>query len=429
MPEDPANPRGNGASYLYMAAAFVVVVAGMRAAAAIVNPLLLAIFLSVVSAPAYLGLIRRGISNWLSLLIVIGVLSVVVLSVVFVVTDSIAGFTSRHVYYRDLLNERTEALQRRFDELISPSDPETSDPETSDSETSDTETSDTETSDTESSDPETPDPETPDPETSDPDTSDPETTLLDSVLTLNGDRSTSGDTSATESPPDPAATWREFLSEQFSPGAVISLAASVAGSIGQLLGKALLILIAVIFILLEVGTFTRKVRAAFSHTDEAAARGQKIVRSMHDYIVIKTWVSLATGVLILIMLKVIGVPYAVLWGLLAFLFNFIPNIGSIIASVPTILIAWLELGTLPAVAVGVSYLIVNVSMGNLLEPRLMGHGLGLSPLVVFCSMVFWGWTLGPVGMLLSVPLTMAARIAMESFEDTRWIAILMGKGN
>jgi len=114
------------------------------------------------------------------------------------------------------------------------------------------------------------------------------------------------------------------------------------------------------------------------------------------------------------------------WALLAFLLNFIPNIGSIIAAIPALLIAWLELTTLSAIGCAIGYIAVNVGIGNILEPRLMGRSLGLSPLVVFCSMIFWGWVLGPVGMLLSVPLTMTVHIVLNGFDDTRWIATIMG---
>ena len=117
-----------------------------------------------------------------------------------------------------------------------------------------------------------------------------------------------------------------------------------------------------------------------------------------------------------------------MWGLIAFLLNFIPTVGSIIAAVPTILLALIQLGPLPAGLVALGYLVVNVSVGNLLEPRLMGKGLNLSPLVVFLSLVFWGWVLGPVGMLLSIPLTIMVKISLENDEDTRWIGVMLGSG-
>lgn len=121
-----------------------------------------------------------------------------------------------------------------------------------------------------------------------------------------------------------------------------------------------------------------------------------------------------------------GIDYALLWGVLAFLLNFVPNIGSIIAAVPAVLLALIQLGPFSALMTAMGYLIANMVMGNIIEPRYMGKGLGLSTLVVFLSLVFWGWVLGPVGMLLSVPLTMLMKIALESSDETRWLAILMG---
>jgi predicted PurR-regulated permease PerM len=111
---------------------------------------------------------------------------------------------------------------------------------------------------------------------------------------------------------------------------------------------------------------------------------------------------------------------------LAFLLNFVPSIGSIIAAVPAILLALIQLGSGTALMAGLGYLVVNIVIGSIIEPRIMGRGLGLSTLVVFLSLVFWGWVLGPVGMLLSVPLTMTLKIALDSREDTQWIGVLLG---
>jgi predicted PurR-regulated permease PerM len=137
-------------------------------------------------------------------------------------------------------------------------------------------------------------------------------------------------------------------------------------------------------------------------------------------------VSLATGVLVAVWLVVLGLDYPLLWGLLAFLLNYVPNIGSIIAAVPAVLLAVVQLGILRALLVAAGFLVVNLVMGGAVEPRFMGRGLGLSTLVVFLSLLFWGWLLGPVGMLLSVPLTMTVKIALDSREDTRWAAVLLG---
>jgi len=141
---------------------------------------------------------------------------------------------------------------------------------------------------------------------------------------------------------------------------------------------------------------------------------------------IKSWMSLATGIAVFILLAVVGVNYAVLWGLLAFFLNYVPNIGSIIAAIPAILLALIQLGFVKSIIVAGGFVVINLVVGNVIEPRFMGRGLGLSTLVVFLSLLFWGWVLGPVGMLLSVPLTMTAKIALDSREETRWLAILLG---
>jgi predicted PurR-regulated permease PerM len=143
---------------------------------------------------------------------------------------------------------------------------------------------------------------------------------------------------------------------------------------------------------------------------------------------IKTLVSLATGILVTIALAIIGVDYPILWGLLAFLLNFIPTFGSILAAVPPVLLAVVQLGVGEAFFIAIFYVLVNVIVGSVLEPRFMGRGLDLSSLVVFLSLVFWGWILGPVGMLLSVPLTIMVKIALENSEDTRWIGVMLGAG-
>lgn len=226
--------------------------------------------------------------------------------------------------------------------------------------------------------------------------------------------------------PDTEQSWTDEVFGQFEPSTLIRLATTVVQSLGLLLSKTMLVLLMVVFILLEAPRFTRKINEAFVRTEEATERAAQIVKSVQHYIVIKTWISLITGVVIAVWLHFIGISHAPLWGLIAFLFNYIPNVGSFIAAIPAVLIGWLELGGLPAFACVFGYVAVNGILGNFVEPRMMGKSLGISPLVVFCCMLFWGWVLGPVGMLLSVPLTMTARIAMDGFEDTRWLATLMG---
>jgi len=217
-------------------------------------------------------------------------------------------------------------------------------------------------------------------------------------------------------------TFLEFI----NPGAAMRMTSRLLTGLGNLLGDTFLILLVVVFMLLEAANFGAKMERAVEPGSPSIDRSSVFLDNIKRYMVIKTWTSLGTGVIVTVWLTIWGVDYAILWGLLTFLFNYIPNIGSIIAAVPPVLLALLQLGPWTALAVGLGYLAVNMVIGSFLEPRLMGRGLGLSTLIVFLSLLFWGWVLGPVGMLLSVPLTMSMKIALASFEETEWISTLLG---
>ena len=216
------------------------------------------------------------------------------------------------------------------------------------------------------------------------------------------------------------------LNEIVNQEKVMQLVTGILTGLGGLLTSALLVLLMVFFMLLEAASIPAKLRVALGDADATIMQLSKIVDSIKRYLAIKTVTSLVTGVSIAIWLAIIGVDYPVLWGLLAFLLNYIPNIGSFIAAIPALLLAFIQLGFGATMFAGAGYLFVNGAIGNVIEPRVMGRGVGLSTLIVFLSLVFWGWVLGSVGMLLSVPLTMCIKIALESHEDTRWIAIMMG---
>jgi len=219
---------------------------------------------------------------------------------------------------------------------------------------------------------------------------------------------------------------KQQVLDHFDPGAVMQYAASMLAGAGGVLTNSFLILLTVIFILLEAAGMPAKLQAALPDATSSLASFEKFIDSVRQYLAIKTFVSLATGGVIALALMMLGLDYPLLWGLIAFLLNYIPNIGSIIAAIPAVLLAVIQLGPIQALIVAAVYLTVNLVMGNAVEPRLMGRKLGLSSLVVFISLVFWGWILGPVGMLLSVPLTMIVKIALEVNESTSWLAILLG---
>ena len=218
---------------------------------------------------------------------------------------------------------------------------------------------------------------------------------------------------------------KQILLEHFNPGSVMQSAARMLATAGGVLTNSFMILLTVVFILFEAAGMPNKLRAALPEADSSLASFEKFSTSVRQYLVIKTVVSLGTGLVVTIGLLLLGLDYAPLWGMIAFLLNYVPNIGSIIAAIPAILLAVVQLGPLSSVLVAVLYLVTNVVMGNAVEPRMMGQKLGLSALVIFISLVFWGWVLGPVGMLLSVPLTMVVKIALEVNDSTRWMAILL----
>jgi AI-2 transport protein TqsA len=219
---------------------------------------------------------------------------------------------------------------------------------------------------------------------------------------------------------------QEAFGKLLDPSRAMAMAAQGLSSLGNLLTNTFLILLTVIFILLEASSIPAKLHRILPEPEKSLVHFEQFLLNIKRYMAIKTITSLLTGFAVGIWLWVVGVDFPVLWGVLAFFLNYVPNIGSIIAAVPALLLALIQLGPGAVLWSAVGYLVVNNVVGNIIEPRYMGKGLGLSPLVVFISLVFWGWVLGTVGMFLSVPLTMTIKIALDSHESTRWLAILLG---
>lgn len=322
-------------------AAFVIVVGGMKIAAPLLVPLLLALFISILVASPYIWLQDKGVPRVLALLGVLLVFSGVVFLVGSLVGSSAQEFSARFPLYQTRLREMTAGL---FD-----------------------------------------------------------------WLQQRG-----------------MGVFDSPLVEQLDPGKVMALAASLFSGMHRLLANGFLIMLMVVFILLEAPTIPAKWRAARRDADESLRRFRDAARNVNHYMAIKTATSLLTGVLIALLLWLIGVDYPLLWGVTAFALNFIPNIGSVIAALPVVLLALVQLGVGACALSALAYFAVNLGVGSMLEPRMMGRGLGLSTLVVFVSLILWGWVLGVVGMLLSVPLTIAMKIALDSNENTRWMAIMLG---
>ena len=330
-----------GTRFLVGAACFVVIVAGLRAAAQVVLPFLVAVFLAVVSVPLMRWLQRQRVPR-----------SLAVLGTIFA---AIAGIGVLGLVVGRSVNEFTAAAPRYQARLQD---------------------------------------------------------LIDSTVVLVDNLGL------------PTEEWRSF---DLLPVGLFDVLGGALGAIASFASNTFLVLLTVIFILMEAAGFSAKLRAAFG---EGAHFGQleRMTQQVQNYLVIKTAISAGTGLVVGLFVAALGLDFAMLWALVAFILNFIPNLGSIIAAVPAVLLAVVQLGLARAGVIALGYVGINIVFGNFIEPMLMGRRLGLSTLVVFVSLVFWGWVWGPIGMLFSVPLTMVVKIALENTRDFRWVAVMLGAG-
>jgi len=208
--------------------------------------------------------------------------------------------------------------------------------------------------------------------------------------------------------------------------------ANFGGMIQQLVTKTgnqfsniFLIFFTVAFLLMESRFFYNKLLKITRSRGEDIKGTMVMLEKIKTYFLIKMKTSLVTGIWAFAVLWFYDVDYALLWATLAFFLNFVPVIGSIIAAIPPIVIALLDQGSGTALWVAVWYMIINMIVGNILEPKIMGKGLGLSATTVFLSMTFWGWMFGPAGMILSVPLTMVMQFLFEQYDETRWVSLML----
>lgn len=224
------------------------------------------------------------------------------------------------------------------------------------------------------------------------------------------------------------AVDRYLTLEVIEAGAVFDFLGGAVRQAGSFLSSTFLILLMMVFMLAEATVFPYKLRAIMGRRAGSGQRMTKIIREVQVYLGIKTAVSLVTGLLIGTWAWLLGLDFPVLLGLIGFVLNFVPTIGSILAAIPALFLSLILFGSLGhAVLVLGGYVFINMVFGNLIEPNLMGRRLGLSTLVVIVSLIFWAWVWGPIGALLAVPLTMVVRIMLENTEDLRWVAVLLDK--
>lgn len=218
------------------------------------------------------------------------------------------------------------------------------------------------------------------------------------------------------------------IGDFISVSGITGAAAGIFRSFFAFIGNLFLVLLFMLFILSGSGDLNPKLEKALPA--EQAARVASVIQNIgaqvREYLIAKTAVSAGTGLLITVVLWMIGVDFPLFWGFLAFLLNFIPNVGSIVAVLLPVLLSLLQFETLtrPIITLVVLLVVQNV-MGNVVEPRLMAERLNLSPLLILVSLIFWGWLWGVWGMLLSVPLTATVKIVFDNIDPLRPVAVLM----
>lgn len=215
-------------------------------------------------------------------------------------------------------------------------------------------------------------------------------------------------------------------SNPVQPDRLIEMATAAARGVTSAATVVFLLLLYLVFLLLESVSIPAKLERVLGAGSARLAGGAALLRQVQRYLVLKTLISLVTGLAIGISAALMGVDFALFWGLLAFVLNYVPNIGSVIAAIPAIAVALVQLGLGPALGLTAVYLAVNIVVGNFIDPIVIGRELRLSPLIVLLSLVFWGWVWGPIGMFLAVPLTIVVRIALEQSPSLAHLVPILG---
>lgn len=201
--------------------------------------------------------------------------------------------------------------------------------------------------------------------------------------------------------------------------------AGLASELSYFASNGFILTLLVVFMLCETTSMPKKMAAALGKQGFVNEHIQRVVADIRNYMVIKTWMSFGVGTCVTLLLVASDVQYPLLWGFVAFLLNYIPNIGSVVAAIPPIVLATVEHGLFVGAVDAIFFVAINCVIGYAIEPRLLGNGLDLSPLIVLIALILFGWLLGPIGMFLSPPLAVIMKIIFQSFPETRWIAVLM----
>lgn len=321
-------------------AAFVVIIAGIKAAASIVVPFLLSVFIATISAPAIFWLERLRIPRIIAFFIVLSFVIFTLFTFGYILTTSVDSFLSNTPQYTAKMMEMIGSFQGVLDKF---------------------------------------------------------------GMNIS----------------------KANLEAMFDPSGVLNFTGGFLKSFTNVVSKSFIIFLGVTFMLFETSSLKTKMYL-LSKRDKSGENPFEIFsKKLNRYLAIKTVVSFITAFFITVGLTIIGVDFALLLGLIVFFLNYIPSIGSVLAAFPAILVALVGLDIGSVFWVIGLYLAANVIMGNIIEPRYMGKGLGLSVVVIFFSLIFWGWVLGAVGMFLAIPISMTIKIALESHPSTKSIAMLL----
>jgi predicted PurR-regulated permease PerM len=223
----------------------------------------------------------------------------------------------------------------------------------------------------------------------------------------------------------PFDTTRLFSSDVLKPASIVGYAVKLIRNLTQTAGNLVLLVLLMAFMMLEAIRYPEKLHHAFHSSPEVVERFNRFGDKIRSYVSLNALFGLIAAIINTMILLALGVDFAVLWGVLSFLLSFIPNVGFLISLTPPALLALVEHGFGRAIAVVVAYVVVNSITDNIIKPRFVGATLDLSPIVVVISLLFWAWLLGPMGALVAVPLSLAVKFLFESFDESKWLAILM----
>ncbi len=393
-------------------ASVIVVVAGLKSAAELFIPIMLGFFLALLSLPILNWLDRRGFPRPLAVLTTVLVDLLILGFIVFLAFSVLGDFQKKTKGYAELLRDRAATFSVEMDRQIQRFGDFWD--QTPDSEGGGGSES----------------------------IADPEVKLepapalvpapapVKEGAALNPDGTAIVGADSNQTFDLGTLSFKDLVDDYFDTNRVVAFIAQfdVVSRFTTLATHSFFALIVMVFVLAESGSYAHKVHDVLNVRGPDLSRFQNTSRDIQKYLGIKTAVSFVTGLLATLVCVIFRIEFPLLWGLVAFLFNYVPAIGSIVAAIPPTLLALISHGFWWAAGVLALYLIINVSIGNFLEPMLLGDRFGISTVIVILSVLFWGYVWGPVGMLLAVPLTMMVKVMLDNSSDLRWISAFMGKG-